>query len=672
MYLKCGFCSSNAGERTKLFDAPSSQVSNGAGRPGSRCSSRTHQDSSGSSSSTCSSNISGKVLDRYIDGEQQQHNGRSNHGNFAANGGYRRPPRVRYTSPSYQVDSINDKAPSHASREAKSSRLRFSSRDWVETGYGNESPRSVAKNVVERLSQSRPHQKFSKKEFDHEMPVTLEDIYCGGSMNRCFDSNPDAVGERSYSLEEPFETIDNYEEEDYQYSQKPFTADYSGNVNSKESEDEVDVELKKRSKEAEERVVLLSEELEQESFFRDCGFDVPSLIQTIRNLAEERVSLALQVSSSLHSQIAGRASSKEEGRLARAELESQTRRLEKEKNELQFALERELDRRSSEWSSKLEKYQSEEHKLRERIRELAQQNVSLQREVLSYNERHSESRKKETHFDQQLNDLSKRVEDMTRENQDLKERLSEVQESYKTSDEERVCLRNSFESKESECKELHKSITRLVRACSERDKTISGLREVLGEKMGKNEAPEHVMKFQMEQMRLTGVELALRREIDTFRADVDSLRHENISLLNRLKGNGKESQALTVKLDNEIWSRVCFLQNQGLSMLNDMAQLCSKLLMFIKGKCGQFSEALQDSEVHKNISGLDGHFIVESEMKLQGLRRGIENLTRSLQTMSSLLNDKSSLSDATDPIPSNPQTSEVSCLAGWSSCLFCL
>ncbi|KEH27975.1 hypothetical protein MtrunA17_Chr5g0422951 [Medicago truncatula] len=64
------------------------------------------------------------------------------------------------------------------------------------------------------------------------------------------------------------------------------------------------------------------------------------------------------------------------------EKEIQIQRLEKEKNEMQSALEKELDRRSSDWwSIKLEKYQSEEQRLRKRIRELAEQNASLQREI---------------------------------------------------------------------------------------------------------------------------------------------------------------------------------------------------------------------------------------------------------------------------------------------------
>ncbi|PHT69366.1 hypothetical protein T459_28853 [Capsicum annuum] len=88
------------------------------------------------------------------------------------------------------------------------------------------------------------------------------------------------------------------------------------------------------------------------------GLSVPVLIQTIRRLTKEKV-----------------------------EQDSRTQRLETEKNELQSILEKELDRRSSDWSLKLEKYQIEQYRLRERARELAEQNVSLQRKFSSFNEK---------------------------------------------------------------------------------------------------------------------------------------------------------------------------------------------------------------------------------------------------------------------------------------------
>ncbi|OMP08099.1 hypothetical protein COLO4_06777 [Corchorus olitorius] len=594
--------------------------------------SRLYHDSSGSSSSS-SSNVSSKVIDRYIDGEQLVEGSKSNNSsrrNNPGNGGQRLPPRVQYTTPPSPTDSIKEKNKSHSFREAKGTRLHFSSRDWVENGFGHESPRMIAKNVIERLSQSHAIPRSSSKEFNHHVPITTEDVY-GGYLNKC--------PLKSYAMDEPYEDAVGYRE-DFSSLEKQngFFGDSYDGMNSSEIDYDTDVELQRRSKEAEERVKLLSETLEQESFLHDRGFDVSSLIQTIRNLTEEKINLALEVSDLLQFRIAERAFFREELRMARVELESQTKKLEKEKHEIQSGLEKEIDRRSSDWSFKLEKYQTEEQRLRERVRELAEQNVSLQREVCSFNEKETENRNIMTYSAEQLKELSRKVEFLSDENQDLRQNLSQSEEKFKAAREDLDCIGRNFEEKEKECKELQKSVTRLLRTCNEQEKTIEGLREGYSEEIGKKQPMEkndkQLTKLQMEQMRLTGIELGLRKEVESCRLEVDTLRHENIDLLNRLKGNGKDLGALTFKLEKEMRNRICCLQNQGLSLLNESTHLSSKLIEFIKVRVGQFQETHQ---------GLDGQFLVESDTKVQGFKRGIESLTRSLQTMSNLLHEKSSL-----------------------------
>ncbi|XVE69018.1 hypothetical protein DITRI_Ditri09bG0116000 [Diplodiscus trichospermus] len=606
--------------------------------PSSFGSSRMHHDSTGSSSSS-SSNVSSKVLDRYIDGEQQRESNKSKNSskrNNLGNGGGRLPPRVQYTAPSSPTGSVKEKKKSHSFREAKGTCLRFSSRDWVENGFDHESPRMIAKNVIERLSQTHAVLKSSSEEFDCHFPITTEDVY-DGYLNRCLDSKSDMLAQRNCVVDEPYENVTGYHEDfsDLEEQNCFFGGSYNA-LKSSETKEDTDLELQRRSKEAEERVLLLSEVLEQERFLHDSGFDVSSVIQTIRQLTEEKINLALEVSDLLRSRIVERACAREKLRMSRAELESQMKKLEKEKHEMQLGLEKELDRRSNDWSLKLEKYRSEEQRLRDRVRELAEQNVSLQREVSSFNEKESENRSIMTYSAEQLKVLTRRVEELNDENQDLSQNLSESQEKYRAAIEDIDCIGRNFEEKEKECKELQKSITRLLRTCNEQEKTIEVLREGYSKEIEKKQSMEknekQVKKLQTEQMRLTGVELALRREVESCRVEVDSLRHENIDLLNRLKGNG-DIGAFTFKLDKEIQDRICCLQDQGLSMLNESSHLSSKLIEFIKGRANQFQETQK---------GLDGQFIVESDMKVLGIKRGIESLTRSLQTISSLLHEKSS------------------------------
>ena len=79
------------------------------------------------------------------------------------------------------------------------------------------------------------------------------------------------------------------------------------------------------------------------------------------------------------------------------------------------------------------------------------------------------------------------------------------------------------------------------------------------------------------------------------------------------------------------------LQNQGMSLIHENNELCGKLLDLVKST--QLKHG-QEGDVE-----FDGYYVVEYELKFQGLRRGIENLRRSLQTLSLVLNEKSHLDD---------------------------
>ncbi|CAN4096054.1 unnamed protein product [Withania somnifera] len=594
-----------------------------------RASFRTDHYDPSDSPSRCSSNVSSKVLDRYIDGEQEKEKSASAN-NYPTEDdpeigyiGRQLPPRVQLTAPGSPLTDVRKQRPiSQSFREAKPSKLCFTSGELGGMGFEHESPQKLAKKVVERLSQSRSMAKISSEDFDSDCPITIEDIY-SGNLSRCLSVCSDCVPQKSCSADDS-----NGRTHEYHHEEIPGL----GEKNYLGMEDDSDLKLLKKLKEAEERAVLLSEELEEGKFLHGRGLSVPVLIQTIRSLTEEKVQMAFEVSSMLRNQVAERVSAKEEARLLQAELDSRTRRLETEKNELQSALEKELDRRSSEWSLKLEKYQIEEHRLRERVRELAEQNVSLQREVSLFNEKEVDDRSKVSFSEKQLEDLSKKMEEVSEENQNLRQQLSQLQEKYRVAQDDRDYVRENYQEKVKECEDLHRSIARLQRTCNEQEKTIDGLRgfcEDVGKKSPAN-YDNQLEKLQVEQIRLVGVECALRKEVESSRIQIDSLRHENISLLNRLRGNGKEGGFSTFKLDQELCNRVCCLQNEGLNLLRESSQLSRKLFEYTK------------ENVRQN-GGIDGQFLIECNVKIQGIKRGIETLTSSLQTVSSVINEKSHL-----------------------------
>ncbi|KAM3271155.1 hypothetical protein P3S67_029358 [Capsicum chacoense] len=176
-----------------------------------------------------------------------------------------------------------------------------------------------------------------------------------------------------------------------------------------------------------------SKKVHPKKYGRDSRRDlrVPVLIRNLRRVIKEKVQMASKVSIMLRNQVAEKASAKEEASILQAELDSRTRKFETEKNELQSVLEKELDRRSSDWSLKLEKYQIKQHRLRERARELAEQNVSLQREVSSFNEKEVDNRIKMSFSEKHLEDLSKRIKQVSEENQNLRQQLTQLQEKYR-------------------------------------------------------------------------------------------------------------------------------------------------------------------------------------------------------------------------------------------------
>ncbi|XP_047939623.1 COP1-interactive protein 1-like [Salvia hispanica] len=607
--------------------------------------------------SDISSNCSSKVLDRYIDGEQMERfetkSNFSTRSQFENGNVVKKPPNIFAPVAN---DARKQKPKSRSFRDSKTSQVPLPSKDGCNNGYCNESPRKLAKHVVERLSQSKFQPKMRSTEFDSENPITIEDVY-GRNSNRYANAYPDEDSPKNFAMDWHDEICDgSRHDESSEYLEKDsFSGDKDMAGENLDAVTDNDVELFKKFKEAEDRALTLSEELQKGNFFQLKGLGVPTLIQAIKSLAEEKVNLAGEVSAVFEDRIAERALFREKLKLGKADLEAQSRKLVKEKNEIQVALEKELDRRSAEWSLKLEKLQSEEHRLRERVRELAEQNVSLQREASTSSEREMETKSKSANADKQLVELSTQLKEAREENLYLQKTISELQEKTRAAEEEGDCIRRKYEEKVCECKDMHQAVSRLQRTCNDQERTIEGLRslcEELSKKISKDSFDFGIAKLQIEHVRLTGVEHALRKEVESYRADVDSLRRENIDLLNRLKNIGIEGGFSTFKLDRELQSRICSLQSQILPLLTETSQHGRKLIEYVKTNGG-----FPLNKGPGSATCLDGQVLVEYEVKLQGLERAAENLATSSKTMSYVLQEKSTLMhEKSEPVGTDNQT----------------
>jgi hypothetical protein len=393
--------------------------------------------------------------------------------------------------------------------------------------------------------------------------------------------------------------------------------------------------LLQRAKEVESRFIVRCGDEYEFNIIRDKRMSSNDMFQLIQQLTEDRKQLTHELSSHIRARVAERSAAKQQYKQSKKELDTRTRRLEKEKSERQTTLEREMDRRSHDWSVKLSRFQSEEVRLHERVRELAEQNVSFQREVAFLEANKAEASTKVASLELQNNKLNDDLEKLRNEHEKLHNSSVDKDARFAEVVEERDHTREYLKDKEGENKALHKVIARLQTTCNEQERAITSLRQGCKAQLDKKFVEcdsDKMRKLRMELIRLTGVEQKLRCEIRSCHLEVGSLRQENIALLNRLQvvGNGAP---FSIRLDQELQARVDNLQVQGLSLLNKTSQLCTKLLDLMKHKKLE----------NESFSGNDVLIVSNYTFEYQSIKGGIESLKRSLKTINSVLNEKQSV-----------------------------
>ncbi|VAH90473.1 unnamed protein product [Triticum turgidum subsp. durum] len=416
--------------------------------------------------------------------------------------------------------------------------------------------------------------------------------------------------------------------------------DGSCGFHDKNLEQDTDDKLLRRTKELDACFMVPSEEMSELNMLRDKRLNSTDIMQLVLSLIEDRKQLALELSSQIKARLTERFAAKEQYNRSRVELDSRTRRLENEKTDVQTTLERELDRRSNDWSARLARFQAEEQRLRDRVMELAEQNVSFQREVNLLESNRVEVSNRITSLELQNKQLNNELEKVKGEHTSLYRSSVELHDSFTKAAEERDQIQECLKSKEDNSRALHKVIARLQRESNEQEKTINGLRQGFSAELEKRSAgsSESITRTQMELLRLAGVEQKLRKEIQSCNLEVESLQQENIGILNRLESSGNGLSLSTLRLDLELHARVDNLQMQGLSLLEDSSCLCGKLLDVMKSKS-------------ENIGSIDALAAIEYTLKYQNIRQGMDNLALSLRKVKSVLVEKHNEEDSTVGVP---------------------
>ncbi|VAH26234.1 unnamed protein product [Triticum turgidum subsp. durum] len=528
-----------------------------------------------------------EVLDRYIDGEQeaaiQNEKLRQNSPTRSVVSNSRRPPRPHYTMPSLQK-SMKENVETYPNVDAKDA-------------YGSKNHASVLDDFGRF-----PH----LEDYRSESIPSVEDIY-----EDFQDMQPSKVIHDAPQY---------FHDHDLDFAPEG---------------QETDDKLLQRAKEIEERFIIPSGDNHQLNMSRYKRLSSNEMFQLIQCLTEDRKQLADELSSQIKARLEERFNAKEKYKQSVKELEIRTRRLEKEKTEVQSTLEREIDRRSNDWSARLLRFQSEEERLRERVRELAEKNVSFQRELTSLEAYKVDASDKVASLEKQNMELTDELEKVKNEHNNLHNSSIELHAQFSKATEEKEHIRGFLKDKEGDNKALHQVVARLQTICNEQEKTIAGLRQGFSAELDKESvwsSSERKNRMQMELIRLSGVEQKLRGEVQSCRLEVESLRQENIALLNRLQSTENGSSFSSIRLGQELQAKVDNLQTQGLSLLDKSNQLCTKLLDLVK--CRR-----HESEHDSDIDALD------YTLELQSIKGGIGNLKRSLRATSAVLAEKQNLKE---------------------------
>ncbi|KAM3392269.1 hypothetical protein ACQJBY_013417 [Aegilops geniculata] len=547
-----------------------------------------------------------EVLDRYIDGEQeaaiQNEKLRQNSPTRSVVSNSRRPPRPHYTVPSLQK-SMKENVETYPNVDAKDA-------------YGSKNHASVPDDFGRF-----PH----LEDYRSESIPSVEDIY-----EDFQDMQPSKVIHDAPQY---------FHDHDLDFAPEG---------------QETDDKLLQRAKVIEESFITPSGDNHQLNMSRYKRLSSNEMFQLIQCLTEDRKQLADELSSQIKARLAERFNAKEKYKQSVKELEIRTRRLEKEKTEVQSTLEREIDRRSNDWSARLLRFQSEEERLRERVRELAEKNVSFQRELTSLEAYKVDASDKVASLEMQNTKLTDELEKVKNEHNNLHNSSIELHAQFSKAAEEKEHIRGFLKDKEGDNRALHQVVERLQTMCNEQEKTIAGLRQGFSAELDKESvrsSSDRKNRMQMELIRLSGVEQKLRGEVQSCRLEVESLRQENIALLNRLQSTENGSSFSSIRLGQELQAKVDNLQTQGLSLLDKSSQLCTKLLDLVK--CRR-----HESEHDRDIDALD------YTLEFQSIKGGIENLKRSLRATSAVLAEKQNLKEksgeaAVGGSPLMEQTDEV-------------
>ncbi|XP_078430031.1 uncharacterized protein LOC144702042 [Wolffia australiana] len=457
-----------------------------------------------------------------------------------------------------------------------------------------------------RNSNERDSRSFLEKfegNFKSQTSIMVKDIY---------DNNSNSLMEnRSHDLLCLHSTVDGYLSEARDAS---FTGKHG---------DRLDKELHAKLNEVEDQAKIIPE---IQVDIENVSVSDERIMNLLIKVSEEKRKLASELSFHLRSRISERSNAREALKQAKRDLDTRTRRLERERDEVKSCLEKELERRSNDWSATLERFQAEEKRLNARIRELAEQNGCVRKEAASLSTKQLEVQHHVKDLESKLNVTKVTLENMSSENSLLRKALSDLKEKFNAVEADCKSVKRSLKLAEEEAKETKRVISKLHIIRADQEKTIAGLRKVrTGQPQDDDDAL--LSELRAENTRLAGVELGLRNESESLRNQVESLKRE----IDFLLVSNRSNKSL-FGLDQELHSQMDSLKNEAFTLLDESDSLCYELI----NRCDFENGA---------VRRYDGPSLLELDMKFQGLRREVKIFKRRVESLSLAFDQRSKLDD---------------------------
>ncbi|KAJ7519920.1 hypothetical protein O6H91_20G060200 [Diphasiastrum complanatum] len=332
---------------------------------------------------------------------------------------------------------------------------------------------------------------------------------------------------------------------------------------------------------------------------------------TIKELQEAKRSLALEVAAELRQRIAERDSAKRMMGFIKTAVDSYVKVSEREKQELQSGLEKELESKHV-----------ENTELRERIKKLEEEKAGLQIELTSVSSQDNVLGEKVRNFELLMKGHRKRVEEAEKTILHLRQASVYAQKRHKEVEEELQALRKSNQEREGENHVLRRSLSRLQQLCQDHENNKKQVAyQCLNKSPSDGDYFKHWNKTQLQQelLRLSRIEKTLQGELYASRLEANTLSCQLKSLEEKLRS--KEGDACISKSNIEN----SFFKSQTLALQSEN----SRWLQAALNDENRSTEAFETSKVSQSLQfGVEGAKLLNEMLDAELFDSRAESCTR--------------------------------------------